>query len=68
MEHLCGAFKVNSARVVRAVKETGQPGRTAAPRRNPNDQNSCNKFSQIAAFAQKTDSLPPKHTFLRSKK
>jgi hypothetical protein len=26
MEHLCGAFKVNSARVVRAVKETGQPG------------------------------------------
>src|ERR1043166_9570433 len=28
MEHLCGAFKVNSARVVRAVKE---PGRQATP-------------------------------------
>ena len=67
MEHLCGAFKVNSARVVRAVKETDQPGRTAAPRRNPNDQNSCRKFSQIAAFAQKIDGLLPKHTFLQSK-
>jgi hypothetical protein len=25
MEHLGGAFKVNSAHVVREVKETGQP-------------------------------------------
>jgi hypothetical protein len=31
MEHLCGAFKVNSARVVRAVKETGQPGPPLRP-------------------------------------
>jgi hypothetical protein len=68
MEHLAGAFKVNSAHVVRAVKETGQPDPASAPVRNPNDQNSCKKFSQIATFAQKLDSLPPKHTFWPSKK
>jgi hypothetical protein len=68
MEHKRGAFKVNSARVVRAVKEPGQPDHAAAPVRNPNDQNSCKKFSQIATFAQKIDSLPPKHTFFQSKK
>lgn len=28
MEHKRGAFKVNSARVVRAVKETPQPDRS----------------------------------------
>jgi hypothetical protein len=38
------------------------------PSENPNDQNSCKKFSQIAAFAQKLDGLPPKHTFPQSKK
>jgi hypothetical protein len=68
MEHLCGAFKVNSAHVVRAVKETVQPTGLVAPVRNRNDQKSCKKFSQIAAIAQKIDSLPPKHTFLQSKK
>jgi hypothetical protein len=68
MEHPRGAFKANSARFVRAVKETGQPDTPPPPVSNPNDQNSCNKFSQIAAFAQKIDSLPPKHTFLWSKK
>jgi len=68
MEHERGAFKGNSARVVRAVKETGQPGHAVAPVSNPNDQNSCKKFSQIAAFAQKIDSLPSKHTFSQSKK
>jgi hypothetical protein len=31
MEHPRGAFKANSARIVRAVKETGQSGHTAAP-------------------------------------
>jgi hypothetical protein len=67
MEYLRGAFKANSARVVREVKEIGRP-RLAAPARNPNDQNSCKKFSQIAAFAQKIDTLPPKHTFPQSKK
>jgi hypothetical protein len=51
MEHKRGAFKVNSARVVRAVKETGQPDHAVAPVSNPNDQNSCKKFSQIATFA-----------------
>jgi hypothetical protein len=51
MEHKRGAFKVNYAQVVRAVKETGQPAAIVAPARNPNDQNSCKKFSQIAAFA-----------------
>jgi len=68
MEHWRGAFKVNYAQVVRAVKETGQPAAIDALARNPNDQNSCKKFSQIAAFAQKIDRLPPKHTFLQSKK
>jgi hypothetical protein len=38
------------------------------PVRKPNDQNSCKKFSQNAAFEQKIDSLPPKHTFLEAKK
>jgi hypothetical protein len=51
MEHKRGAFKVNSARVVRAVKETGQPDHAVAPVSNPNDQNSCKKFSQIATVA-----------------
>jgi hypothetical protein len=68
MEHKRGAFKVNSTHVVRAVKETGQQARTVAPVRNSNDQNSCKKFSQIATFAQKIDSLLPKHTFFQSKK
>jgi hypothetical protein len=68
MEHKRGAFKVNSTPVVRAVKETGPPDHVVAPVRNPNDQNSCKKFSQIATFAQKLDSLPPKHTFQPSKK
>jgi hypothetical protein len=68
MEHLRGAFKTNSAPVVREVKETGRPGHVAAPVRDSNDQNSCKKFSQIAMFAQKIDGLPPKHTFLQSKK
>ena len=68
MEHLRGAFKVNSVRVVREVKETGQPDPLAAPVSNPNDQNSCKKFSQIAMIAQKLGSLPPKHTFFQSKK
>jgi hypothetical protein len=39
MEHLGGAFKVNSVRLVRAVKETGQQITLAAPVRDPNDQN-----------------------------
>jgi hypothetical protein len=42
-----------------------------APRRSfetPIDQNSFKKFSQIGVDAQKIDSLPPKHTFLRAKK
>jgi hypothetical protein len=68
MEHLHGAFKANSTQVVRAVKETNPPDRPAALAREPNDQNSCKKFSQIAVFAQKIDGLPSKHTFLRSKK
>ena len=68
MEHKRGAFKVNSTPVVRAVKETGPPATPAAPLRNPNDQNSCKKFSQIAAVAQKIDRLPLKHTFRQSKK
>jgi hypothetical protein len=68
MEHLRGAFKANSTPVVREVKETGRPSHVAAPVRDSNDQNSCKKFSQIAMFAQKTDGLPPKHTFPLSKK
>jgi hypothetical protein len=63
MEHLRGAFKANSVAVVGEVKETGRPGRVAAPVRDSNDQNSCKKFSQIAVLAQKIDCLPPKHTF-----
>jgi hypothetical protein len=68
MEHLRGAFKANSVDVAREVKETGRPGRVAAPVRDSNDQKSCKKFSQIAVFAQKIDGLPPKHTFSQSKK
>jgi hypothetical protein len=68
MEHLGGAFKVNSVHVVREVKETISQTTRAPPVRNPNDQNSCKKFSQIATFAQKLDGLPPKHTFPQSKK
>ena len=69
MEHLCGAFKVNSAYVAHAVKEPRQRGHAGrAPVKNPNDQKSCKKFSQIGAFAQKMDSLPPKHTFPQAKK
>jgi hypothetical protein len=68
MEHLGCAFKVNSVWVAGEVKEIGQPDHRAAPVRNSNDQNSCKKFSQIAMFAQKIDSLPPKHTFPQSKK
>jgi hypothetical protein len=68
MADLRGAFKVNSAHIVGAVKEL--IGRTTPrpPASNPNDQNSCKKFSQITAHAQNLDSLPPKHTFRRSKK
>jgi hypothetical protein len=68
MEHKRGAFKVNCVRIVRSVKETDQPDHPVAPVSNPNDQNSCKKFSQITAFAQKIDSLPSKHTFFQSKK
>jgi hypothetical protein len=68
MEHKRRAFKVNSVRVVRAVKETALAGTLAALVRGPNDQNSCKKFSQIATFAQKIDGLPSKHTFFQSKK
>jgi hypothetical protein len=68
MEHPRGAFKANSARIVRAVKETVSRATLLRPSSNPNDQNSCNNFSQITAFAQKIDSLPSKHTFFRSKK
>jgi hypothetical protein len=68
MEHTRAAFKVNSARLASAVKRN--PIGQVAPCRpaNPNDQNSCKKFSQIAAFAQKIDGLTPKHTFLLSNK
>jgi hypothetical protein len=51
MEHSHGSFKANSARVVRAVRETDPPSRVATLVSAPNDQNSCKKFSQIAAFA-----------------
>jgi hypothetical protein len=68
MEHLRGAFKANSALVAREVKETGPPAKPQRPVRNLNDQNSCKKFRQIAKFAQKTDSLPPAHTFKQPKK
>ncbi len=52
MEHSRGAFKANSARIVRAVKETRTVGQRRAPlASNPNDQNSCKKFSQITAVA-----------------
>jgi hypothetical protein len=51
MEHPRGAFKANSARFVRSVKElltqtTPQPLVSTS-----NDQNSCKKFSQIATAA-----------------
>jgi hypothetical protein len=51
MEHPRGAFKVNYAQVVRAVKKPVSQTTPVAPGSNPNDQNSCKKFSQIAAFA-----------------
>jgi len=35
MEHPAGAFKVNSACVVRAVKETDRPDRALPPIRKP---------------------------------
>jgi hypothetical protein len=68
MEHSRDAFKANSARPVRAVKETGQRTTLRPLSNNPNDQNSCNKFSQITTIAQKIDALPSKHTFFQSKK
>jgi hypothetical protein len=51
MEHPRGAFKANSARFVRAVKELLTQTLPRPPVSNPNDQNSCKKFSQIAAIA-----------------
>ena len=51
MAHEGGAFKVNSATRASAVKKSSQPDSAYCPVQNPNDQNSCNKFSQIAAFA-----------------
>jgi hypothetical protein len=68
MEQSHGAFKVNSARVARAVKGNRSAGPRGARAPGPNDQKACKKFSQIAAFAQKIDRLPPKHTFTQSKK
>jgi hypothetical protein len=68
MEHLRGGFKANSAPVVCEVKETVDQATLAASVRDSNDQISCKKFSQIPMFAQKIDGLPPKHTFLLSKK
>jgi hypothetical protein len=68
MADLRGAFKANSADIVRAVKELRSRATPRPPASNPNDQNSCKKFSQITAYAQNLDSLPPKHTFRRSKK
>jgi hypothetical protein len=68
MAHAGGAFKVNSAARAGAVKESSRLRALVARSKNPNDQNSCKKFSQIAAFAQKIDSLPPKHTFSWAKK
>jgi hypothetical protein len=68
MEHPRGAFKANSARFVRAVKELLTQTIPRPPVSNPNDQNSCKKFSQIAAIAHKMDNLLPKHTFPESKK
>jgi hypothetical protein len=68
MEHPRGAFKANSARFVRSVKELLTQPRRRPLASNPNDQNSCKKFSQIAMIAQKLGSLPPKHTFFQSKK
>jgi hypothetical protein len=35
MEHSRGAFKANSAHVVRAVKETAQPDHAATARQQP---------------------------------
>jgi hypothetical protein len=35
MEHKRGAFKVNSVHVVRAVKETAQPGHACRARLKP---------------------------------
>jgi hypothetical protein len=51
MEHLRGAFKANSARFVRSVKELLTQSRRRPLVSNPNDQNSCKKFSQIATSA-----------------
>ena len=51
MEHSRGAFKANSARPVRAVKETAPPDARGPLASNPNDQNSCKKFSQITVIA-----------------
>jgi hypothetical protein len=62
------AFKANSAACLRAVKGIQPGGRRPLHFRGPNDQNSCKKFSQIAAFAQKLDSLLTKHTFQKAKK
>jgi hypothetical protein len=62
------AFKANSAARVHAVKESNRAGRRPLHVREPNDQNSCKKFSQIATFAQKLDCLPTKHTFSGAKK
>jgi hypothetical protein len=67
MADLRGAFKANSAHIARAVKELLSRTTAQPPASNPNDQNSCKKFSQITANAQNLDSLPPKHTFRRSK-
>ncbi|WKA29475.1 hypothetical protein [Bradyrhizobium roseum] len=63
MADLRGAFKANPTHFIRRVKEL--LCETARDRllATPNDQKPCKKFSQIAASAQKLDSLLPKHTF-----
>jgi hypothetical protein len=58
-----GAFKANSAHLVRAVKEFRTPDAARPPTSNPNDQKSCKEFSQTTSGAQKIDSLPPKQPF-----
>jgi hypothetical protein len=51
MEHPRGAFKANSARFVRSVKELLTQTTPRPLVSTSNDQNSCKKFSQIATTA-----------------
>jgi len=70
MEQERGAFKVKPARLADAVKKWLEIHEFHPPcrcRHAPDAKILCRNFSQNISIAQKIDSMPPKHTFFRTK-